>query len=70
MTANQRAMLALLGSEPRRGFDASELARRLGTSTHGAARTAASLVRRGYVDRFVGGVGIQRVHWQIAEAIR
>lgn len=62
MTTQQRAALDVLRAEDR-GYDADELARRLDTSPEGAARTAASLVRRGLVGRFRGGVGRQRVHW-------
>lgn len=66
LTDMQRALLAVLESEPNRGFDLDELARRLETSPQGACMTAASLCRRGLVDRFVGGVLRQRVHYQVA----
>lgn len=68
LSARQSELLDLLQAEPRRGFDLAELAHRLSTSPEGAAKTAASLRRRGLADRFVGGVGRQRVHYQAAEA--
>ena len=64
LTAHQRACLDVLESEPKRGFDLAELARRLDTSPQGAVATAASLRRRGLAARFVGGIYPQRVHYQ------
>lgn len=66
MTANMRKALEVLESEPRRGFDLAELARRLETSREGAAKTCSALVRHGLAVRFVGGVVPQRVHYQAA----
>lgn len=66
LSARQRAALEVLRSAPNRGFDLAELAKRLETSTHGAAATMASLRRHGFADRFIGGVGPQRVHYQAA----
>lgn len=66
LTGKQRAVLDVLLSEPRRGFDLEEIARRADTSPEGAARTASSLAKHGFAVRFVGGVGPQRVHYQSA----
>lgn len=66
LTGQQRRALAVLTSEPRRGFDCDELAKLLLCPREGAATTASSLVRRGLAVRFVGGVGRRRVHFQAA----
>ena len=65
LTHAQQHLLDTLWTAPNRGFDCDELARLTETTPQGAARTASSLVRRGLVDRFVGGVGPQRVHFQV-----
>lgn len=70
LSKRQWDLLRILESEPRRGFDLPELAGKLETSPEGAASTAASLLRRELVDRFVGGVGRQRVHYQAKERAR
>lgn len=70
LTERQRRVLDVLRSQPNAGFDLASLSERVGTSPEGAARTASSLVRRGLVVRFVGGVGPQRVHYQDARTVR
>lgn len=67
LTWQQSVMVGLLDDNAARGFTCEELAAELGTSPQGAARTAASLVRRGLAVRFTGGVGTLRVHYRAVE---
>jgi hypothetical protein len=64
LSAQQKKLRDALHAEPDRGFDVPEMARVLGTSTHGA--TAASLERHGLATKFWGSVGRRRVHYQAA----
>ena len=64
LTEKQSRALALLNSEPGRGFDLAELARRLNAPPNGLSRTLGSLIDRGLVERYRGGVGRTRMHYQ------
>lgn len=69
LSDKQQALLDALQSEPPnrsgsyRGYDLAELSRITGSPPEGLSRTASSLIKRGLVVRFVGGVGRQRVHY-------
>jgi DNA-binding MarR family transcriptional regulator len=70
LTHHERRVLEVLAEVPGCGLDLLALAERAGTSPEGVARTASSLRRKRMADRFVGGVGRQRVHYQVsAEAL-
>lgn len=63
LTRRQLAALDVLRAQAPAGVDVEHLATALGTTREGAAQTAASLVRRGLAERWIGGVGRQRVHY-------
>lgn len=62
MNAAQGSILEVLLSDPDRGFDGDELERRTGLKYVGAS--ADWLVRHGYAEVFVGGVGLAHTYWQ------
>lgn len=62
-TRQQVLCLAILEQCKPAGVDVPTLARIMRVSESSADRTASSLVRRGRVEVWLGGVGIERTHY-------
>lgn len=62
-TRQQVLCMAILEQCAPAGVDLSTLARIMQVSESSADRTASSLVRRGKVEAWLGGVGIERTHY-------